>query len=196
MGVWADELAKLYPDSHAVERPVYAALLGALGSVLDQFDPVQIGLAAEFSVTRATGSALDSHGADWGVPRRSGEGDEAYRARILAQLAVYANGASVLGISGAVAAFTGASPIVIDCSEDGWSWGDSAWADNAWADAAGYFLLVIYVQNPNAVAYSHYDMQYSLRRAMPARTRAFLYHNGEDTSTLGQASDARVVIES
>jgi hypothetical protein len=191
---YRDFLRSLFPDSHDVSAPVYSAVLGAIGSVLDQFDPFQIGLPQEFSVTTATGSALDRHGLDWGVYRHAGESDDAYRSRILAMLPVYANGATNTGISGIVAAFTGAAPQLLDCSSEGWVWTESAWLDSAWADRDSLFTLYVFVNNPNSVDYNHFDMEFVLRRALPARSRIILWHNGTDTSTLGEAADARIVI--
>ncbi len=193
-GQWKAFLVSLYPDSHNVIGPVYDAILGAIGAALDQYDPYQIGLAQEFSVTTATGDALDRCGADWGVARHSGEADSAYRVRILSMLPIYANGASDYGLSAVVTVFTGTAPVLIDCAGEGWVWTESAWLDDAWTDPIGRYAVYIFVQNPGAVAYSHYDMEFAVRRGMPARSRAIIWHNGADTSPLAEASDAIVTI--
>lgn len=187
-------LKSLYPDSHDVNAEVYNAILGAIGYVLDQYDPYAIGLPSEFSVTTATNSALESNGSDWGVPRRNGESDTAYRARILSMLPIYANGASDWGITATVAPFTGIAPIFLDFGTDGWSPGDSACMDSAMSDFAGLFIIEIQVQNPNNVSYSHYDMESAVKRAKPARSMAIIYHNGTDTSTLGESSNAVITV--
>jgi len=191
---WATFIASLYPDSHNVTGPVYTVLIGAIGAALDQLDPAQTHLAREFTVTTSTDTALDRNGIDWGVPRRAGEDDASYRARILSALAVYAEGSSDAGISAAVAAFTGTAPTLIDCSSDGWVMGESSCGDSAMADLAGIFTLFIYVKNPDDVAYSHFDMEAAVRRGLLARARAYLIHNGVDTSVLGEASNATVLI--
>lgn len=194
MGYYAAYLASLYPDSHDVSAEVYTAILGAIGYALDQYDPFQLGLPAEFSVTKATGIYLDDHGADWGVSRRSGESDDTYRARIISMLPIYANGASDVGMASAVAAFTGTAPTVYDFCTDGWSPGDSACLDSAMSDLAGIFTLQMQVNNPNLVSYNHYDMEYAIRVAKPARSRVILYHNGADTSSLNESSNAIITI--
>lgn len=191
---YTEWLKRLFPDSHNVDGEVYTAILGAVGTALDSLDPFQMGLPSEFAVTTATGEALDKHGADWGVPRRAGETDNDYRIRILAMLFIYANSASVAGITAAVALFTGANPIFIDCSSDGWICSVSSCLDSAMSDLAGVFTVYIYVQNPDSVSYSHYDMQFAVRRGLPARSRAILIHNGIDTSPLAQAPDEVVEI--
>lgn len=190
---YAEFLKSLYPDSHNVVGPVYTALLGAIGAALDQYDPYQIGLAHEFSVSTATGTALDSCGLDWGVTRHSGESDSAYRIRILAMLPIYANGASDYGISAVVTVFTGHAPTLIDCSNEGWVWTESAWLDDAFSGLES-FTLFIFVANPDGVAYNHYDMEYAVRRGVPARSKAILWHNGVDTSPLAEAANAIVTI--
>jgi hypothetical protein len=80
------------------------------GAALDQVDPGQINLAGQFSVTTATGSALDSNGADWGELRRAGESDDTYRARILSQLPIYAQGPIPNALVAAATPFTGVAP--------------------------------------------------------------------------------------
>ena len=127
---YADFLRKLYPDSHNINGPVYSVVLGAIGTVKDQFDPVQVGLAQEFNVTTAYGVALDRCGLDWSVPRRAGEGDEDYRARILAMLLIYANGSTVQGMKRLIATLVGTEPQIIDCAAEGWCWTRSAWAED------------------------------------------------------------------
>lgn len=193
-GYYAQFMRALYPDSHNVNGQTYWALLGAIGHVLDTLDPYQINLSLEFSVTTATGAALDRNGADWGVVREAGEVDVAYRARILAALPIYEDGASDTGISNVIQPFTGTAPVLYDGSQDGFCWADSAFADDAWSDIAGLFTLWIYVQNPSAVAYSHLAMEQAIQRGLPVRSRVILWHNGTDTSRLAEASTAKVII--
>ena len=191
---YATFIKKLFPDSHPVTAEVYSTLLNAIGYAIDKLDPYQIGLNLDFSVTKAVSDALDSHGADWAVSRRSGEDDNTYRARILAMLPIYANGASNYGLAAVVKNFIGTSPTVCDLSSDGFSCSDSALSDNALSDFAGLFTVVIYVLNPDGVSYNHFDLEYSLKRGKPARSRVILYHNGKDTSTLNESSTAIVTL--
>lgn len=88
---------------------LYQIVQGA-GTALDQVDPGQINLAAQFSVTKATGAGLDRNGADWELPRRAGESDDSYRARILSQLPIYAQGPIPNALVNAVTPFTGVAP--------------------------------------------------------------------------------------
>lgn len=196
--VYVNFLRSLYPDSHNIDGPVYTAMLGAMGAALDMFDPYQLGLPSEFSVTTAQTTALDSNGRDWGVIRRSGESDITYRARILSMLPVYANGASDPGITAAVAVFTGANPVLIDCSSDGFVCGTtddaSAIGEAGMSDLAGLFTIYLMIANPDSLSYSHYDMEFSVMRGLPARSRAIIFHNGTDTSVLNEASDAIVIV--
>ena len=207
-------LKSLYPDSHNVNAEVYSAVLGAIGGVLDLYDPYSMGLPAEFSVTTATGTALDSNGADWGVTRRSGESDTVYRARILTMLPIYAMGDTTAGLIAMITPFTGVAPILLDLSADGWSWSDSAFSDSSFSDFASLFTLVIYIQNvPGSQAdfdhmtdidsltdwdgenaYSHYDMEAATRQAKPARSRVIIYHNGVDTSSLEETPTAIITV--
>lgn len=90
---------------------LYQIVQGA-GAALDQVDPGQINLAGQFSVTTATGSALDNHGNDWGVSRRAGESDDSYRPRILAQLPIYVQGPIPNALINAVTPFTGIAPAI------------------------------------------------------------------------------------
>jgi hypothetical protein len=198
MGVWGPYLQSLYPDSHDVYGPVYSVVLGAIGAALDMVDPAQLdnglGLKSEFSVATATGAALDRQGADWGITRDPGQSDDAYRAAILASLAIYANGASDVGIALAVKQFTGVTPLIYDGSQDGWIWGSSSLGNNAWGDLTFIFSIFVYVQNPNFVPYSHLALQTTVRNQLPARSRAIIYHNGIDTSSLNQAANAIVTL--
>jgi hypothetical protein len=187
---YADFLKKLFPDSHPVTEEIYGTVLDAFGYVLDLLNPYQIGLNLEFSVTTATGTALDSQGADWGVYRRSGETDNAYRARILGILPIYANGASISGMKASIDNFIGAEPTIYDLCTDGYSPGDSAPADNALSDMDGLFTVLIYINNPYGTSYSHYDLEYLLKQSKPARSKIILHHNGTDTSPLDESSDA------
>jgi hypothetical protein len=109
-------------------------------------------------------------------------------------LPIYANGASDAGMIATVLPFTGVAPILDDFCTDGWSPSDSACMDSAMSDLAGLFTLQINVQNPNNVSYSHYDMEFAVRRAKPARSQVWLYHNGADTSTLNEVSNAIITI--
>jgi|GEM_PF-4821672 len=85
-------------------------IIEGIGTAFDAVDPGQIQLSKQFSVTAATGQALDRHGADHELPRRAGESDASYQARILSQLPVYAQGPTPNALIDAVTPFTGFPP--------------------------------------------------------------------------------------
>jgi hypothetical protein len=193
---YANVLKSLYPNSHSVNAQVYSAILGAIGASIDQYDPVQIGLAQQFSITTATNSSLDSGGKDWGLTRRLGESDNTFRQRILSLLPLYSNGPTVPGITAAVATFTGANPTIFEYGPGAFRWADSAWSEAGFSNTAGLFTYEIHVANPNNVTYNHSDMETIIQICQMARSTAILYHNGTDTSPLGEASNAVVNIVS
>lgn len=191
-------LKSLYPDSHNVEGPVYSAILSMLGSRLDAWDPYRLGVPNDFCVTTSSGIALDRNGTDWGVIRRAGEADPAYRARILAALALYAQGSTIAGITAALTPYTGTAPVIVDNCTDGYIMGTATTASTmgqaAMGSPAWYFSITVYVQNPGSLPYSHYDFENTVKQGLPARAQAHVYHNGADTSVLDEASNAIVTI--
>lgn len=206
---YADFLKSLYPSSHNVEGEVYSAILGAIGYALDQYDPtriiysdaipgvivtVQNNLASEFSVTTATGTALDLHGFDWGVIRRSGETDNDYRSRILSMLPLYVNGPTVPGIEAIVRPFTGEVPIIFEYGPSAFTMGESAIGDAGFSTSTDVFTFEIHVQNPNNLSYDHLDMESAVSKAKLARSTAIIYHNGTDTSVAAESTTAVITI--
>jgi len=109
-------------------------------------------------------------------------------------LPIYALGDTDTGMIAMITTFTGSPPLFFDQGSDGWSWSDSAFSDNAFSDVPGYFTILIYVQNPGNVSYSHYDMESAVKRGKPARSRVIVYHNGIDASTLAEAANAVVTV--
>lgn len=191
---YAHFLKSLYPTSHDVNGEVYSVILGAIGYALDQFDPNQINLKSEFSVTASSGNALDSNGQDWDTLRRNGESDTSYRSRILSLLPLYANGPSVPGITAVGTPFTGAQPGIFEYGPDGFVMGESTISDAGFCDSDDVFTFEFHVQNPNNVSYNHLDLENAVRKAKLARSTAIVFHNGVDTSTSAEQSNAIVTI--
>jgi len=187
---WADILKTLFPDTYDMEGEVFSALLGAIGAALDLYDPINISLTSEFSVAESSGDYLDDNGEDWAVIRKSDESDDDYRTRILKMLTVYINGPTDDGLAAVVDMFIGEVPIVIDYCKYGWQWGRSEFGDgeSTFASKANRFTIEIKIKNPSSVSYNHYDLEYSLKQAKPARSRIVLHHNGTDTSILSESS--------
>lgn len=152
-------------------------LMGAIGSQLDTIDPAQIGLAAQFAISTATGSALDKHGADWVVTRRYQETDTTYRARIQAVLPIYTTGPTVAAISTIVQNFTGFSPIIIEYGPQGFTMGVSPMGNFVFGGGS-VFSFQVQVQNPNNVAYKQADLVAAVNQAKPARSTALFVHQG------------------
>lgn len=191
---YADFLKSLYPSSHNVDGEVYSVILGAIGYAIDQYDPVQIGLASEFSVTASNGSALDKNGQDWSEPRRNGETDTAYQQRILSMLPLYVNGPTVPGIEAVVQPFTGKVPIIFEYGPSAFTMGESAIGEAGFSTSTDVFTFEIHVQNPNNLAYDHIDMENAISKAKLARSTAIIYHNGTDTSATAENATAVVTI--
>ncbi|MCF8566921.1 phage tail protein [Alicyclobacillus tolerans] len=153
-------------------QSVWYQILGGAGAALDTVDPNQIGLADQFSVTTATGSALNKHGADWGVPRRYNETDDAYRQRILGQLPRYASGPTVANIQSVVRAFTGVNPDIFEYGPDGFTMGYSAMGAFGFSAVNETFSFLVTVYNPNNVTYNQQDLMDAVNEAKPARSSA------------------------
>ncbi|MHB1651677.1 MAG: hypothetical protein ACYCVD_04260 [Desulfitobacteriaceae bacterium] len=191
---YADFLKNLIPPSYNPGGEVFQVFLGAVGVALDQYAPSQITLKNEFSATKATGAALDTQGADWGVARRSGESDASYRSRILSILPLYVNGPTVDGISAVVKPFTGTAPVIFEYGPAAFIMGESTIGDAGFSTAADLFTFEIQVQNPLALAYNHIDMENAVRNTKMARSTAIIYHNGTDTSVAVETSTAIITI--
>jgi hypothetical protein len=191
---YADFLKSLYPTSHDVNGEVYSVILGAIGNAIDQFDPNRINLKSEFSVTTAIGNALDSNGQDWSTPRRNGESDSSYRSRVLSLLPLYSHGPSVPGVSAVATPFTGAQPVIFEYGPEGFVMGESTIDDAGFTTETDVFTFELHVQNPNNLSYNHLDLENAVRKAKLARSTAIIFHNGIDTSTSVEQSNAIVTI--
>lgn len=145
-------------------------IINGIGSGLDTVDPNQIGLADQFSVTSSSGSALDKNGADWGLNRRSGETDDAFRQRILAELPTYASGPTVSNIKAVVRAFTKADPDIFEYGPDGFTMGASAMGSFGFSAANEAFTFRLTVYNPLDITYSQSDLTNAVNNAIPARS--------------------------
>jgi hypothetical protein len=151
-------------------------ILSGIGAALDSVDPAQINLAEQFSVSTATGSALDKHGQDWGVPRRYGESDDSYRARILAQLPRYASGPTVANIKAVVRAFTQADPDIFELGPQGFTMGVSAMGEFGFAPSGDAFTFIVTVHNPYNIQFNHADLENAVNNAKPARSTAIFQY--------------------
>lgn len=158
-------------------------LLGAVGNQLDAVDPAQKSfgdpnnpttLAASFAVSSATGSALDSHGLEWSVPRRDGEADSSYRARIMAMLPVYTTGPTVAAIENLVANFTGATPIILEYGPMGFTMGIAPMGTFVFSNNQSTFTFQVQVQGTQA--YKKSDLEAAVNLAKPARSTATFIH--------------------
>ncbi|NRD80276.1 DUF2313 domain-containing protein [Bacillus sp. BRMEA1] len=151
-------------------------LLGSIGSQLDQVDPAQTNLEQQFSVSTATGSALDSHGKDWGLTRKASESDDDYRTRLLAQVPIYTNGPTIAAIKQIVRNFTGVDPIILEYGPDSFTMGVSPMGSFVFGDQDP-FTFQIQVQNPNGMYYDETDLENAVNFAKPARSTATFIHN-------------------
>ena len=151
-------------------------LLGAVGNQLDLVDPSQSNLSQQFSVSTATGSALDLQGKDWGVVRKNGESDDDYRKRIQAVVPIYTTGPTVSAMKQLVKNFTGAEPIIIEYGPESFTMGVSPMGSFVFSDQDN-FTFQIQVQNPNGVPYSETDMENAVNFAKPARSTATFIHD-------------------
>lgn len=154
-------------------------VIGAIGERLDDVDPDQIGLVSQFSVTNATGKALDNNGKDFGVIRRPNETDASYRTRILSVIPIYIQGPTVNAIQQVVKNFTGFAPDIIEYGPDSFMMGVSPMGsfifDSANDDP---FTFQVQVQNPNNVSYVRKDLENAVNAAKPARSTATFVHQG------------------
>ena len=152
-------------------------ILGGVGVALDTVDPGQIGLADQFSVTSATGAALDQHGADWGISRRYNESDTSYRLRILSVLPTYASGPTVTNIKAVIKPFAGINPDIFEYGPSGFTMGVSTMGQFGFSHANDAFTFKVTVSNPNNIAYNQQDLIDAVNRAKPARSTAVFAFN-------------------
>jgi len=156
MSIWANFISGLFTSRFS--GPNIKVLIDAAGSTLDSLDPSQTNLGNQFSVTGANGNLLDENGADWGVPRRTGESDAAYRARILAVLPAYVLGPTIPALSNAVKPFTGVAPLIYTASTFADIFPVTFPMQFGGNTAQDYFTVHVYIQNPNQVKYQQTDV--------------------------------------
>jgi hypothetical protein len=191
---YANFLKSLFPDSHDVNGEIYSVILGAIGNAIDQYDPNQINLKSEFSVTTSTGDALIRNAQDWGVNKRNNESDSPFKSRILSILPLYANGPKVDGIKAVATPFTGMQPVIFEYGPEAFVIGESTLGDAGFCSSGDVFTFELHVQNPNSVSYNHLDLENAVQKAKLARSTAIIFHNGIDTSTSAEQSNAIVTI--
>jgi hypothetical protein len=151
-------------------------LMGAVGDQLDKVDPSQSNLEQQFSVSTATGDALDKHGRDWGVPRRSNDSDDDYRKRIQAVIPIYTNGPTVSSIKQLVKNFTGVDPFILEYGPESFTMGVSPMGSFVFSDE-DICTFQVQVQNPDGVIYNETDMENAVNFAKPARSTATFIHS-------------------
>jgi len=191
---YANFLKSLFPDSHDVNGEIYSIILGAIGNAIDQYDPNQINLKSEFSVTTSVGDALVRNAQDWGVNKRNNEDDNSFRNRILSILPLFANGPRVNGIKAVATPFTSTPPIIFEYGPEGFVMGESTVSDAGFCSSGDVFTFELHVQNPNNVSYNHLDLENAVRKAKLARSTAIIFHNGVDTSTAAEQAIATIAI--
>jgi hypothetical protein len=152
-------------------------LLGTVGNQLDQVDPAQTNLEQQFAVSTATESALDSHGMDWGIPRKPYEADSDYRKRIQALVPIYTNGPTVAAMNQIIHNFTGVDPIILEYGPDSFTMGVSPMGSFVFG-SYDPFTFQVQVQNPNNVLYKRADLEAAVNQAKPARSTALFVHQG------------------
>jgi len=192
---YKDFIYNIIPPSYNTDGEVFQALMGAIGSALDKYDPEIIGLQAEFSVTKATAYSLNKQGADWGRFRKANESDTAFRQRVLSLLPLYVNGPSNPGIRAVINPFTGADPIIFEYGPGAFTMDESAIGEAGFsAGISDTFTFELFVQNPDGLSYDHQDMENAIEGIKMARSSAIIYHNGVDTSPLGEQPNETVTI--
>ena len=154
-----------------------AHVLGAIGAQLDAVDPAQTGLAGDFTISNAKGEELDRHGVEWGIPRRSGEGDEAYSKRIRAVVPMYTTGPTVSAISKIVETFTEYPPIIVEYGPQSFTMGVTPMGNFVFSDRSPFEFLV-QVRNPENKPYKRADLEEAVNQAKPARSTAIFIHEG------------------
>ncbi|MHB1702421.1 MAG: hypothetical protein ACYCSN_20265 [Acidobacteriaceae bacterium] len=185
MSVWAAFIQALFPSRFNTSGPNLGSILGAAGSILDSLDPAQTQLAKQFSVSGATGAALDQNGADWGVTRYGGENDSSYRARILAELPTYASGPTLASLSAAVKPFTGVAPTIYSGVQYANLFPLTFPLQFGANKPSDFFTLSVYIQNPNGVSYQRQDVVaavYGIKRVIAIVT----IHWEDGTTTIVQ----------
>ena len=193
MSGFKDFLVRFFPAPYDTGGEVMSALLGAIGAAMDAYDPIATTLAAQFSISTASGDALNILGLDWDTPRRAGEDDDDYRKRLLSQLPIFLLCPAVSGVQAALSPFTGVEPIIYEYCENafimsetevgaGAFTGSQLFQDGALASEADEFTFEAHIQNPDNEPYNHADAEQTVKRAKPSRSTGIIFHNGIDTS--------------
>lgn len=165
-----------FPPSYKLDGDVFNVLVGAIGKAIDIFDPIQINLVSEFSVTASSGSALILNGQDWGVEKRNGEIDTAYKNRVLSMLPLYANGPTIPGMKTAIKPFTGYNPTIFEYGPSSFIMGESTIGDVGFSSIDDAFAFEVQVNNPDNLVYSYSDLKNAVDKAKLARSTAIIHN--------------------
>ncbi len=158
MSIWGNFIASLFASRFKTQSGSnLSTIINAVGTTLDGLDPAQTNLASQFSVTGSSGSGLDENGADWGVPRRAGESDASYKARILATLPPYIAGPTVTALSNVVKPFTGVAPLIFAASKFSQLFPLTFPLEFGGNTTQDYYTILLTMQNPNNVIYQRQD---------------------------------------
>lgn len=152
-------------------QSVWFQIVSGVGAALDTVDPSQNNLAQQFSVTTATGDGLDRNGADWGIVRRTGEDDDTYRKRILAELPQYLNGPTLANIKSIVRAFTGMDPEIFEYGPDSFTMGASVMGTFGFSSTSETFNFLVTVKDVKD-SFNKQDLIDAINTAKPARSTA------------------------
>ena len=93
-------------------------LMFAIAKVFEDYDLERSNVELEIYVNTATGDNLDSIGRLFLLPRRTGESDDSYRARIKGYFQGFIGGGTIAAIKAAVAGATGFTPSDVDLQEE------------------------------------------------------------------------------
>lgn len=167
--------------------PNLGTILGAAGDTLDGLDPAQTYLGNQFSVTGASGSYLDLNGADWSVPRRAGESDSSYRARILATLPAYVMGPTLTALSNTVRSFTGVAPVLYAATQFSDLFPLSFPLQFGGNITQDYFTIHVYIQNPNRVKYQQQDVVAAVQAVKRVIATVVIHWEGQWTGPTTQS---------
>lgn len=159
MSVWGGFITQLFTSRFKTTPGAnLRTIINAAGTTFDGLDPAQTKLGNQFSVTGSSGQYLDWNGEDWSVPRRAGESDAAYQARILATLPAYAQGPTVPALVSAVKPFTGVAPLTYAATQYSELFPLTfplVFGGNTTQD---YYTVLLTMQNPNNVSYQRQDV--------------------------------------
>lgn len=160
------------------------ALIGGAATALDLVDPDVIGLSSQFSITSATGAALDRHGADRGLVRRPGEADTAFRARILGVLPIFRRGPTIAALTAAAAPFTGVAPVISQRGVGPNLGFPLTFPFSFSSSGTDLFTLDLRMQNPNRVTYQQVDVVTAIQAIKRVTTTVVVWWESGGTTTV------------